>query len=431
MRESRTYGSGGGREVTRVPTAKHCNWVRRSQCITRPFTAVQHSVRSQGIERTCRGHPGIDANDPSATSAVHRGNGFDARFEPYQSSCLSLYNAPLSLGADMRRREFITLLGGAPVSWPRRARAQQSERVRRIGVLVPLPATDPVFKRNMVAFIAAMKSAGWTEGRNLDIPIVSILGSGKSPTEAAADVLSLLPDAVVAVTPVSAEALRRQTSAVPVVFVVGWFDPVEKGFVTAINQPGGNMTGITDLEPSLGGKWLQLLKKIAPDTARAGVVYNPDEGTISAPLLQAIEEAARHIGIELVHMRIRDEAEIDLVIASFAGYPNGGLIFPSDIFTAAHRARIIAAANGHRIPTVFPYRYFAADGGLASYSPSQTDEFGQAAYFVDRILRGEKPAVLPVQTPNKYELVINLETAKALGLEVPPMLLATADEVIE
>ena len=331
-------------------------------------------------------------------------------------------------GGHMQRRQFITLLSGAAF-WPRSMRAQ--DRPRRIGVLVPLPETDPVFQQAINAFTAAMKSAGWIEGRNLDVRIVSILGSGKSFPEAAAEVLALAPDAVVAITPVSAEALHRQTSAVPVIFVVGWFDPVQKGFVVSINQPGGNMTGITDLEPSLGGKWLQLLKRIAPNITRAGVVYNPDEGTISAPLFKTFEQAAHDIAIDLVRVPIRDEAEIERAIATFASDPNGGLFSPSDIFTAAHRKRVIAAANNHRIPTVFPYRYFAVDGGLASYSPSQPDEFVQAAYLVDHILRGEKPANLPVQTPNKYELVINITTAKALGIEVPAGLLSIADEVIE
>ena len=328
----------------------------------------------------------------------------------------------------MQRREFITLLGGVAVAWPLAARAQ--DRARRVGVLVPLPATDPVFQRNMDVFTAAMKNAGWIEGQNLDAQIVSILGSRKSPPEAAADLLALSPDAIIAVTLASAEPLHRQTSAVPIVFVVGSYDPVEKGFVASINQPGSNMTGITDLEPSLGGKWLELLKRIAPAIARVGVVYNPDEA-ISAPLLPAIKDAAERTAIDLVDVPIRNEAEIERVIATFAGNPNGGLIFPSDIFTAAHRTQIIAAANGHRLPTLFPYRFFAVDGALASYSASQTSEFGQAAYFVDRILRGEKPANLPVQTPNKYELVINITTAKALGIEVPPAVLSIADEVIE
>ena len=330
----------------------------------------------------------------------------------------------------MRRREFITLLGTA-VSWPLAAHGQQTERIRRVGVLVPLPATDPVFQRNMEAFTAAMKRAGWIGDRNLDIQIVSILGSGKSPSEAAAEVLARSPDVLVAVTLVSAEALHRQTSTAPVVFVVGSFDPVEKGFVVAINQPGSNMTGITDLEPSLGGKWLQLLKRIAPAIAHAGVIYNPDEASYTARLLAAIKEAARGIAIDAVEMPIRGAAEIEPTIAAFASNPNGGLIFPADIFTTAHRAQIIAALKGHRIPTVFPYRYFAVEGGLASYSPSQTSEFEQVAYFVDRILRGEKPMSLPVQTPDKYELVINITTAKALGIEVPAAVLSNADEVIE
>jgi putative ABC transport system substrate-binding protein len=276
-----------------------------------------------------------------------------------------------------------------------------------------------------------MKHAGWIDGRNLDIRVVSIIGSGKSPADAAGDALALAPDVLVAVTSVAAEALHRLTSTVPVIFVVGWFNPIEKGFVGAINHPGGNMTGITDLEPSLGGKWLQLLKEIAPEITRAGIVYNPDEGTLSPPLLESIKESARRGAISLVDLPMRDEAEIERAIATFASAPKSGLVFPSDIFTAAHRARIIAVTNGLRIPAIFPYRYYAVDGGLAAYSPNQPMEFGQAAYFVDRILHGQKPGDLPVQTPNKFEFVINLTTAKALGLTIPASILSLADDLIE
>ena len=205
---------------------------------------------------------------------------------------------------------------------------------------------------------------------------------------------------------------------------------LEKGFVVAINQPAGNMTGITDLEPSLGGKWVQLLKQIAPATARVGIVYNPGERTISAPLLQGIKESAGRISVAVLDLPITAEDEIEKVISAFATVPSG-LVFPSDIFTAAHRARIIAAANSHQIPAVFPYRYYAVDGGLAAYSPNQPNEFGQAAYFVDSILRGQKPGDRPVQTPNKCELVINLKTANALGLTIPAAMLSVADELID
>jgi putative tryptophan/tyrosine transport system substrate-binding protein len=328
----------------------------------------------------------------------------------------------------MRRRDFVQ---GIVISfaWPLAARAQ--DRVRRVGVLVPLRATDPIFQRNMTAFTTAMKNAGWIEGRNLDIRIVSIIGSGKSPTDAAADLLALSPDVVVAVAPMAAEAVHRQTSTVPVVFVVGWFSPIEEGFVGAISHPGGNMTGITDLEPSLGGKWLQLLKQVAPEITRAGVFYNPNEGTIPSALLQGLQESAPRIGIGLIDLPIRDETQIENVIATFGDDQKGGLIFPTDVFTAAHRARIIAAANSHRIPTVFPFRYMAVDGGLLAYSPNQPNEFGQVAYFVDRILCGNKPGSLPVQTPTKYELVINLKTANALGLAIPASMLSVADELID
>jgi putative tryptophan/tyrosine transport system substrate-binding protein len=329
----------------------------------------------------------------------------------------------------MKRREFITLLGGA-AAWPLAARAQQ-DRVRRVGVLVPLPSTDPIFQRNMDAFTAAMKNAGWIVGRDLDIRIVSIIGSGKSPADAARDALALAPDVLIAVTQVAAEALHRLTSTVPVIFVVGWFNPIEKGFVAAINHPGGNMTGITDLEPSLGGKWLQLLKEIVPEITHAGIVYNPDEGTISSPLLQSIKESAQRVAINLVELPLRDETEIERVIATFASAPKGGLLFPSDIFTVAHRARIIPVTNGLRIPSIFPYRYYAADGGLAAYSPNQPMEFSQAASFVDRVLHGQKPGDLPVQTPNKFEFIINLTTAKALGLTIPASILSIADDLIE
>jgi putative tryptophan/tyrosine transport system substrate-binding protein len=311
----------------------------------------------------------------------------------------------------MRRRDFVQ---GIVISfaWPLAARAQ--DRVRRVGVLVPLRATDPIFQRNMTAFTTAMKNAGWIEGRNLDIRIVSIIGSGKSPTDAAADLLALSPDVVVAVAPMAAEAVHRQTST-----------------VGAISHPGGNMTGITDLEPSLGGKWLQLLKQVAPEITRAGVFYNPNEGTIPSALLQGLQESAPRIGIGLIDLPIRDETQIENVIATFGDDQKGGLIFPTDVFTAAHRARIIAAANSHRIPTVFPFRYMAVDGGLLAYSPNQPNEFGQVAYFVDRILCGNKPGSLPVQTPTKYELVINLKTANALGLAIPASMLSVADELID
>jgi len=334
----------------------------------------------------------------------------------------------------MRRREFITLIGGAGLSesianWPRTVWAQ--DRIRRVGILVPLPATDPIFRRNMDAFTAAMKGAGWIDGRNLEIKVVSIIGSRKNPVDAAMDAIALSADVLIAVTPVAAEALHLKTNAVPVVFVVGWINPVQSGFAAAINLPTGNMTGITDLEPSLGGKWVQLLKQIAPGTTRVGIVYNPDEGTISGLLLEALKESAGKLAVGVVGLPIRNEAEIENVISAFANESNGGLIFPADIFTATHRARIIAATNSHRVPAIFPYRYFAVDGGLAAYSPDQSNEFRQAAYFVDRILRGEKPGTLPIQTPNKYELVINLKTAKALGLAIPAGMLSVADEVIE
>jgi len=330
----------------------------------------------------------------------------------------------------VKRREFITLIAGAAAAWPLAARAQQ-DRLRRVGVLVPLPSTDPIFRRNLEAFTAAMKDAGWVEGRNLEIKVVSIIGSGKTPAGAAMDAIALSPDVVIAVTPIAADALHGKTSAVPVVFVVGWINPVEKGFVAAINQPAGNMTGITDLEPSLSGKWVQLLKQIASGITRVGIVYNPQEGTLSAPLLKALKESASQIAVGVVDLPMRNEGEIDDVISAFANEPDGGLIFPSDIFTAAHRARIIAATNSHHIPAIFPFRYFAVDGGLAAYSPDQPNEFRQAAYFVDCIMRGDKPGNLPVQTPNKYELVINLKTAKALGLAIPAGMLSVADELIE
>jgi putative ABC transport system substrate-binding protein len=276
-----------------------------------------------------------------------------------------------------------------------------------------------------------MKDAGWIEGRNLEIRVVSIISSGKTPADAAADAVALSADAFVAITAVAAEALHRQTSVDPVVFVVGWFSPVEKGFAAAINKPAGNMTGITDLEPSLGGKWAQLLKQIDPSISRVGIVFNPDEGTIPLPLLQTIKESASGIAIGVGDLPIHKEAEIENVISNFAGDPNGGLIFLADIFTTAHRARIIAATNAHRVPAIFPYRYYAVDGGLAAYSPDQPREFRQAAYFVDRILRGDKPGDLPIQTPNKFELVINLKTAKALGLTIPAGMLSVADELID
>jgi putative ABC transport system substrate-binding protein len=327
----------------------------------------------------------------------------------------------------MKRREFITLVGAA-AAWPVAARAQQADRMRRIGVLMNLAADDPEGQVRLAAFRQALKQLGWNDGGNLWID--TRWSTPDDIRRHAAELAALAPDLLLAAndTPTVAPLLQA-TRTVPIVFV-NVIDPVGAGFVASLAQPGGNATGFTIYEYSMSGKWLELLKEIAPRVTRAAVLRDP---AVASGIGQfgAIQAVAPSLGVELHPIDPRDDGEIERAITGFASRPNGGLVVTATNLAAIHRAAIIALAARHRLLAVYPYRFFVAAGGLISYGPDTVDQYRRAASYVDRILKGEKPADLPVQAPVKYELAINLKTAKALGLEVPPTLLARADEVIE
>jgi putative ABC transport system substrate-binding protein len=328
--------------------------------------------------------------------------------------------------ATMKRREFITLLGGA-AAWPLAARAQQPQKMRRIGVLMNLAADDPEALSRITAFVQGLQQLGWTEGRNMRIDTRWGAGDAARFHRYAEELLALVPDVVLASGTPAIQALQQATRTVPIVFAsVG--DPVGMGLVASLARPGGNVTGFTPMEFTSGAKWLELLKEIAPRVTRVAVLRDL---TIGPAQLSAIQAVAPSFGVELSTVGVREASEIERAIAAFARSSNAGMIVTASTSAAVHRELIVALAARHRLPAVYSFRYYATSGGLISYGPDTTDPYRRAAGYVDRILKGEKPADLPVQAPTKYELVINLKTAKALGLEVPPTLLARADEVIE
>jgi ABC-type uncharacterized transport system substrate-binding protein len=327
----------------------------------------------------------------------------------------------------MQRREFITLLGGA-VAWPLAARAEQPQQMRRVGVLLPAVANDPDYQARVGAFMQALALLGWTDGRNVRIETRWGAGDADRHRQYAAELVALAPDVIVAATSVSVAALQQITRTIPIVFVQV-IDPVGTGLVIGLARPGGNTTGFTIFEYGLSPKWLALLKEIAPHVTRAAVLRDP---TVAAQigLLGGIQSVAPSLRMELSLIDNRDAGEMERAVAAFAREPNGGqIVFGGFIFL--NRELMITLAARHRLPTVYTERAFVTAGGLTSYGPDRVEQYRQAAGYVDRILKGEKPADLPVQAPTKYELVINLKTAKALGLDVPPTLLARADEVIE
>ncbi len=329
----------------------------------------------------------------------------------------------------MKRRELITLLGGAAAAWPLAARAQQGDRVRRIGVLLAATADDSHFQTLVGAFLQALGQLGWTIGRNVRIDIRWATTNAAEIRRHATEMAAVAPDVILAHGAAAVGSLLQATRTVPVVFPVV-SDPVAAGFVDSLARPGGNATGFMTVEFSMGGKWLELLKQIAPGVTRAAVLRDPTQGS-GTSLFAAIQAVAPSLRVEVNPVNMRDPGEIERTIAAFARSSNGGLIVTSGALSSLHRELIIALAARHKLPAVYYERNFVAAGGLISYGPDQIDQYRRAAGYVDRILKGEKPAELPVQTPTKYELVINLKTAKTLGLDVPPMLLARADEVIE
>jgi putative ABC transport system substrate-binding protein len=327
-----------------------------------------------------------------------------------------------------KRREFIALLGGA-AAWPLGARAQQPDRMRRIGVLMALP--ENFGQAFYAAFREGLQTLGWTEGRNIRIDTRwTAAGDVESRQRFAKELVALQPDLILSHATPTTAALLQQTRTIPIVFATV-SDPVGSGFVASFPRPGGNVTGFTNIEPTMAGKWLELLKEIAPRVARVVFLFNPAAAPYAEYYVNPFKAAARSFAAEAIAGPVRDMSELESVVAALARESNGGLVVMTDTFTSVHRVEITALAARHRLPAVYPFRFFAELGGLLSYGVDLTDNFRRAASYVDRILRGAKPSELPVQAPVKFELVINLKTAKALGLDVPFHLQQRADEVIE
>jgi putative ABC transport system substrate-binding protein len=327
------------------------------------------------------------------------------------------------------RREFITLLGGLVAAWPLAVRAQQPERVRRIGILMSGAESDAQPRTEHAAFTRQLNELGWITGRNVNIDTRWGMGdAGRMLTEAR-NLVALAPDLILASGGVTMQALLQATHTIPIVFLQV-LDPVGAGYVESLARPGGNVTGFTNFEYGMSGKWLELVKEIMLDMTRAAVLRDPG-ATSGTAQFAAIQAVAPYLKVDLIPLGLRNVSEIERSIAEFARTTNGGLIVLPGALAVVHRELIVSLAARHRLPAIYPYRYFAEAGGLMSYGPNPADQFRQAASYVDRILKGEKPADLPVQAPTQYELVINLNTAKALGLDVPSTLLARADEVIE
>jgi putative ABC transport system substrate-binding protein len=327
----------------------------------------------------------------------------------------------------MKRREFITLLGGA-ATLPLAARAQQRDRIRRIGVLMGLVANDPEAQSRVAAFENGLRELGWVNGRNLAIEYR--WAGDENVRDHVAELLAMAPDLILANSTPVTTALRGQSGAVPIVFTQVT-DPVGQGLVSNLAHPGGNVTGFTSFEFSIGTKWLEALKQTAPRVTRVALVFNPHSAPFADLFLRPVEAAAPSFSVAPIGAAVREPADVDRVFDALARQPNGGLMVLPDISMTNYREAIVALAARHRVPAVYPFRFFAVSGGLMSYGTDSAEIFRRAAGYVDRILKGTSPGELPIQAPTKYELVINLKTAKALGLEVPPTLLARADEVIE
>jgi len=329
----------------------------------------------------------------------------------------------------MRRREFITVLGGA-AAWPLAARAQQGERVRRIGVLMAYAESDREAQTLIAAFRDGLQKVGWTEGHNIRIDIRWAAEVKELMQQFAKELVTLQPDFILSQTTPTTAALLQQTRTIPIVFATV-ADPVGSGFVASFPQPGGNVTGFNVSEPTLAGKFLELLKEIAPRVARVAMLFNPSTAPYAEFYLNPFKAAAASLGVEAITAPVRDRSELESVVAAQARTPNSGLTVMPDGFMNVHRAEVTSLAARYRLPAVYPYRFFVELGGLLSYGPDQTDNFRRAAAYADRILKGAKPSELPVQAPVKFEMTINLKTAKALGLDVPLHLQQRADDVIE
>jgi putative ABC transport system substrate-binding protein len=329
----------------------------------------------------------------------------------------------------LRRREFITLLGGAAAAWPLAARAQQAERMRRIGVLMTLAADDSEGQARLTAFLQGLQQLGWSGGRNMRIDTRWTAGKADDIRKYAMELVALAPDIILATTSPTVAALQMVTRTIPIVFAQA-VDPVGAGFVDSLARPGGNITGFTPFEYGISAKWLELLKEIAPGVTRAVVIRDP---AIASGIGQfgAIQSMAPSLKVELSPVNVHDPSEIERALAAFARIANGGLIVTASPLATVHRDLIVTLAARHKLPAVYYERFFVTSGGLISYGPDLVDPYRRAAAYVDRILKGEKPADLPVQAPTKYQMVINLKTANAFGLTIPNTLLVSADEVID
>jgi putative ABC transport system substrate-binding protein len=330
----------------------------------------------------------------------------------------------------MRRREFISLIGGAAIAWPLAAHAQQPDRMRRIGVLMGFPESDSQAQSYIAAFQDRLQKLGWTDGRNIQIDTRWVAFDAESRQRFAKELIALQPDLILSHTTPTTAALLQQTRTIPIIFATVT-DPIGSGFVASLPRPGGIVTGFTLIEPTMATKWVELLKEIAPRVNRVAMLFNPATATYADYFLKPFKAAAPSFAVEAIVAPARHTSELESVIAAQAREPNGGLIVMPDSFTDAHREEITSLVARYRLPAIYAYRFFAALGGLLSYGADLGDNFRRAADYVDRVLKGEKPADLPVQAPTKFELAINLKTAKVLGLTVPPSLLAQADEVIE
>jgi putative ABC transport system substrate-binding protein len=331
----------------------------------------------------------------------------------------------------MKRREFISLIGGAAAAWPLAARAQDPGRVRRIGVLFAFFDYDPESQARIAAFQQELENLGWREGQNIQIEYRWASGDAERFRAFAAELVAARPDVLVAHASPSAEALARATRTIPIIFVAV-SDPVASGLAASLSEPGGNATGFTNFETSMGAKWVEFLKELSPRLARVALLFNPATAPgRGSTYLQSVEAAARSFGIDSMHATVSSEAQIEDAIATLSLRPDSGLIIMPDVFMTNHRDLITVLATRHALPAIYPFRYFAEGGGLISYGIDLSDIFRRAAGYVDKVLRGAMPSSLPVQHPDKFELVINLKTARALGLAVPRILLARANEVIE
>jgi putative ABC transport system substrate-binding protein len=333
----------------------------------------------------------------------------------------------------MNRRRFVSLLGGAAapvILWPMAARAQRLGGERRIGALIPYMEADIESRKRITAFQQGLEQLGWIVGRNVRIDYRWDISDNEKARAAAADLLNLSPDLLLASAVPALQAAQQATGTVPIVFT-GISEPIALGAVASLAKPGGNITGFTNLEASVGGKWIEVLKEIAPRTTRVAIMYNPDTSGSTAQFVRIAQAAAPKFGVSTVTSVVRAITEIEPTLTMIAREPGAALLVPLDTFLMAQYKTIVDLTARYRLPAIYPLRQFATAGGLASYGPDVPDQFRRAAAYVDRILRGEKPASLPVQQPVKYELAINLKTAKTLGLTVPATLLATADEVIE